>query len=118
FWEARHSVSWVTGAGVRMFPFVGRFTPVGRVEAVAVNMGAVGLVADWSVVLVMKERSSGRFGRTPLYMDCYTFGGATRVARRMADVLGVPMRDGEIELPPGRERDTGLPGERVIDEGP
>ncbi|WP_211223170.1 hypothetical protein, partial [Propionicicella superfundia] len=31
FWEARHSVSWVTGAGVRMFPFVGRFTPVGRV---------------------------------------------------------------------------------------
>jgi hypothetical protein len=25
FWEARHSVSWVSGAGVRMFPFVGRF---------------------------------------------------------------------------------------------
>jgi hypothetical protein len=35
----------------------------------------------------------------------------------MAGVLGVPVRGWEIELPPGRERDTGLPGERVIDEG-
>lgn len=111
-WEARHNMSWVSSSGVRLFPFVKRLIPVDQIAAVRVNLGAVGLLSDWSVVLVMKGLTGVEAGESPMCMDCYTFGGASRQAARIANILDVERRDDEIVLPEGRERGSGLPGLR------
>lgn len=111
-WEARHNVSWVTRSGVRMFPFVGRFTPVSNIGAVRVNHGSVGDLAGWAVALVLKDCPVGGRDNSPMFMDCYSLWGATRQARRMASILdlGAPL------VPEPYREGTGLPGKRAIEE--